>query len=79
MKKIFYVVLVVVVAGVGWWYYDTYYAYPDRAAVDQILSPVSEVTVGENTTVATENDLEALDLGDIESELKGIDTELNNL
>ena len=68
----------VIVAG-GWWYYNAYYAHPDRAAVDQILSPVSGVTVENNTTAATEKDLEALNLGDIESELQGIDAELDNL
>jgi len=79
MKNVFYIALLVVVAGVGWWYYDAYYAHPDQAAVDEILAPVSGVAVEDNTTTATENDLEALDLGDIESELQGIDSELENL
>ena len=79
MKKIFYIVLVAAVAAAGWWYYDAYYAHPDQVAVDEILAPVSGVAVENNTTTATENDLEALDLGDIEAELQGIDSELENL
>lgn len=45
----------------------------------QATAPVVETPLGEDTTAAIEQGLEAVDLGDLDAEFQAIDQDLNSL
>ena len=66
MKKTIWIILVILILAV-------------IAVIIGSSKPVTEVVPEEDTTMAIEQQLESLDLGDLESEFQEIDTALEQL
>lgn len=73
VKNSLIIIAVIVLALLGIVYYMT--QKPD----DYSVAPVPQNTVPQDNTAAINNDVEAIDLGDVDMEFKSIDSDLNSL
>ena len=68
------VIAAVVLAGVAIWWYVAYRPAPESTTAETTM-PLS----GEDTTAAIEQDIEAVDLGNVDEELDALDQDINQL
>ena len=76
MNKTIWTIVIIVIIAAGYWLWNS--KWGSQPGPESALPEVPEVSQ-EDTTTAIQQDLEQIDLGDIEEQFQGIDSELNNL